>query len=187
MQTINKIKEIKRKQNREIANKRLTRKICGLSGKQDFSIALLLRNMFEKEACNFLCVGGRRDWGRGRRPANTRRWANVALVLGRVLWRWGNIHTMLDPRPKRTQNTPTRTLWTNVVLTFVLLRPYYIHFQANISLNKIPLTWMCNISCSRCSVNKIIKFFINNIIFHSFEAENCVSYSSFKWMKSTHK
>ena len=30
-------------------------------------------------------------------------------------------------------------------------------------------------------------FFINSTIFHSFEAGNCVSNSSFKWMKNTHK
>ena len=38
-------------------------------------------------------------------------------------------------------------------------------------------------------VDQIIKclFFINNPIFHSFEAGNCVSNSSLKWMKNTHK
>ena len=49
---------------------------------------------------------------------------------------------------------------------------------------------MCNISCGRCSVNQIIQFgtfFINNIIFYLFEAENCVSNPSFKWIERTHK
>ena len=41
-------------------------------------------------------------------------------------------------------------------------------------------------------VNQIIElgrclFFINSTIFHSFEAGNCVSNSSFKWIKNSHK
>ena len=49
---------------------------------------------------------------------------------------------------------------------------------------------MQHILCHRWSVNQIIQFgvclfFINNIIFHSFEAWNCNS--GFKWMKNTQK
>ena len=60
----------------------------------------------------------------------------------------------------------------------------YIRFQAHFRLNKIPLKFVINhvvdaqlikyFQFGRCL------FFINIIIFHSFEAGNCVSNFSFK-------
>ena len=77
------------------------------------------------------------------------------------------------------------------ILTLVLLEPH-IRFQANLRPNKIPP----QISAPYLVVDAqlirfttqygICLFSINNIIFHSFEAGNCVSNSSFKWMKNTH-
>ena len=67
-------------------------------------------------------------------------------------------------------------------------RTVYIRFQANFrSLDRNIVKFDKN-SFGKCLVNPTIQYwrclcFINNTIFHSFEAGNCVSNSSFKWLK----
>ena len=61
--------------------------------------------------------------------------------------------------------------------------------------NKFQTTWsntnLYSISCDQLikqfNLERTCLFFINKIIFYSLEAGNCVSNSSFKWMKNTHK